>query len=227
MDGQYINIIQSELDKNVWSPHFFINSKALIRGSISIRTSRIAKPILSSSWFPVNTEKKLSNPSAAHGARREVPTFILLNDAHTLGQDGSQSHLATLSTPIGLPTLVHGWGWACEIGRSLIKSFQQHYLFLDSFREIPKLKTGYNLKPTKRRKSRTMCQVHEVGSPVGLLLVIQQIESGSLVLRCSNHTCQIPLTCEELQPFVVLATDLVWDLHQLLGKTWHCFDFFT
>ena len=54
-----------------------------------------------------------------------------------------------------------------------------------------------------------MCQVHEVGSPVGLLLVIQQIESGSLVLRCSNHTCQIPLTCEELQPFVVLATDLV------------------
>lgn len=96
---------------------------------------------------------------------------------------------------------------------------------LDSLCEILNWRLD-NSKPTKRRKSRTMCQVHEVGSPVGLLLVIQQIESGSLVLRCSNHTCQIPLTCEELQPFVVLATDLVWDFHQLLCHNTAQFWFF-
>ena len=60
----------------------FINTKALIRAGKSISACWIAKPILSSSWFPINTEQKLSNPSDAHAAREEVPTFILLNDAH-------------------------------------------------------------------------------------------------------------------------------------------------
>ena len=61
---------------------------------------------------------------------------------HTLGQGGSQSHLATLSTPTGLPTLVYGRGWTCEIRRSLIKSFQQHDVFFRFFMWNTKLKTG-------------------------------------------------------------------------------------